>query len=556
MSSVDEASISLLIAEEPPTEVTGACTSAQKQQTGGWKAAFFILSTELCQWIAICSITNNLVVYLKTQLLEDNVAAAAHVSTWYGTCFLTTLIGAYMADSWWGNYSTVKRFFIIYLVGMTSLTLSASLSILKHSPLFTYLALYMISLGSGSIKPCLTAFGADQFDNTDTSAKASFFSWYFVSIKIGTFFVSTVIVWIQDNYGWTVGFGTPTLLAGIAFISFMAGPGYYRHCKPSGSPFTRLCQVIVAATRKHYLNVLEENDSVLYQAKGKSEIVQGNEQSEHTPEFSFLDKAAIVTSSDFSNSGAVNPWRLCTMSQVEEFKSILRLLPIWATFILSSMVPTLESSVFVEQAMVMDTRFGSLNIPPASLSSFNVLAIVMFAPIYDKVIVPIVYKFTTKEGGMSHFERAGVGSLFFVLALSSAAIVETERLQIARNEGLAHQNVAVPMSVFWQIPQYVLVGVGEVFNQISMLDFFYDQAPDSMRSICVALALLTISLGSYANSFILTVVNRATGWIPENLNEGRLDCFFWLLVGLCLVNLAVFVYCATRYRYRRSGIQC
>ncbi|KAF3322071.1 protein NRT1/ PTR FAMILY 8.3-like protein [Carex littledalei] len=551
MGSVDESRISLLVVEQNRNEEVGQNSSALKQQTGGWKASSLILVTELCLCIAFFGLSKNLVVYLKTELLEDNVTAATHASTWVGTCFLTTLIGAYVSDSYLGNYLSIMGFGIIYLSGMVTLTLSASLSNLKNSPFFTFMALYMISLGSGSIKPCLSGFGADQFDNTDTRAKSSFFSWYYLSIKIGGFIACTVIIWIQDNYGWTIGFGILTLLSGIAFLSFMAGSGYYRYRKPNGSPLTRLCQVIVAASRKYNMNFPEDN-SLLYQAKEKSAIVQENEELEHTPGFSFLDKAAIVTTSDFSVSGAFNPWSLCPMSQVEELKSILNLLPIWPTFILFSSVLSHESLVFVEQGMVMDRHFGSFNIPPASLLSFNVLSFVVFAPIYEKIIVPVARRFSKIEGGMSHLQRAGIGLFFSILAMLSAAIVEAKRLQIARDEGLTHENVAVPMSIFWQIPQYILVGVGEVFNQVGMLEFFYDQAPDSMRSLCLALALLTVSLGSYATSLILTVVNQVTGWIPRNLNEGHLDRYFGLVAGLCLINLVVFAYCASRYRYKRK----
>ncbi|KAJ3703512.1 hypothetical protein LUZ61_007217 [Rhynchospora tenuis] len=551
MASAEEARISLLVAEENHNEEIGTSTSVLKQQTGGWKASSLILFTELCLSIAIFGILKNLVVYLKTELLEDNVTAAAHASTWSGTYFFAPLIGAYLSDSYWGNYLTIMGFCIINFAGMVAFTLSTTLSILKYSPFFTFLGLYMISIGSGSTQPCLSAFGADQFATTDRKAKASFFSWYYLSMKIGLVFSSIVIVWIQDNYGWTIGFSIPTVLSGAACVDLMAGSRYYRYCKPSGSPFTKLFQVIVAASRKYKLN-LPEDDSLLYQANGKSTIVQENQSSEHTPEFSFLDKAAIVTPSDFSRSGVLNPWRLCTMLQVEELKSILRLIPIWATVIFFGSVLSQETSIFVEQGMVMDRHFGSLNIPAASLSTFNVLAVVVFVPIYDKIIVPVAHKITKTEGGMSHLQRAGIGLLFSILAMLSAALVERKRLQIAKDEGLMHQNVAVPMNIFWQIPQYVLVGIGEVFNQIGMLDFFYDQAPDSMRSLCLALALLTMSLGSYITSFILTIVHWVTGWIPENLNEGHLDRFFLLFAGLGLFNLVVFAYCASRYRYKKK----
>jgi peptide/histidine transporter 3/4 len=143
-----------------------------------------------------------------------------------------------------------------------------------------------------------------------------------------------------------------------------------------------------------------------------------------------------------------------------------------------------------------------------------------------------------------------------IVAMASAALVELKRLEIARSEGLIHENVPVPMSILWQIPQYFFLGAAEVFTVIGQLEFFYSQAPDAMRSLCAALGLLTISVGSYLSSVILTLVSYVTtqggnpGWIPDNLNEGHLDRFFWLIEGISFVNLLVFIGCAMRYRYK------
>ncbi|KAJ3674095.1 hypothetical protein LUZ60_006087 [Juncus effusus] len=197
--------------------------------------------------------------------------------------------------------------------------------------------------------------------------------------------------------------------------------------------------------------------------------------------------------------------------------------------------------------MFMNTRFLSFNISPASVTSFNVIAVLLGVPIYKKIVIPIASRFTGTERGLSHLQRIGTGLLMSTLSMVSAAMVEMKRLEIARNSGLVNENVAVPMSILWQIPQHILVGFGEVFNQIGMLEYFYDQAPQSMRSISLALAFLTLSIGSYVTSFILTSVQWFTtnggdkGWIPDNLNEGHLDRFFFLMAGLSALNLIVFV---------------
>jgi peptide/histidine transporter 3/4 len=263
---------------------------------------------------------------------------------------------------------------------------------------------------------------------------------------------------------------------------------------------------------------------------------------------------AEIKSGDFSN-----PWRLCTVTQVEELKILIRMFPIWATGIVFSAVYAQMSTLFVEQGMVMDTNVGSFKIPPASLSSFDVISDIFWVPIYDRVIVPIARKFTGKERGFSELQRMGIGLFISVLCMSAAALVEIKRLQLARELGLVDKDVAVPISILWQIPQYFLLGAAEVFTFIGQLEFFYDQSPDAMRSLCSALSLLTTSLGNYLSSLILTIVTYlttqggSTGWIPDNLNEGHLDYFFWLLAGLSFLNLLVYVVCARKYKEKKAS---
>jgi len=243
---------------------------------------------------------------------------------------------------------------------------------------------------------------------------------------------------------------------------------------------------------------------------------------------------------------------------VEELKILVRMLPIWATTIIFSAVYAQNSSLFVEQGMVLDKQLGSFNIPPASLSTFDVISVIIWIRLYDRILVPIARKFTGREKGFSELQRIGIGLVLSILAMVSAALVELKRLEVARSEGLIHEKVYVPMSILWQIPQYFLVGAAEVFTAIGQVDFFYDQGPDAMRSLCSAFALVTVSVGDYVSSIILTLVSYITtqggnpGWIPDNLNEGHLDRFFWLIAGISLVNLVVFVGCASRYRYKKA----
>lgn len=142
-------------------------------------------------------------------------------------------------------------------------------------------ALYTLAVGTGGTKPNISTIGADQFDDFDPKEKTqklSFFNWWMFSIFFGTLFANTVLVYVQDNVGWSLGYGLPTLGLLISILIFLAGTPYYRHKVPTGSPFTKMAGVILAALKKSKTPVptdpkqLYELDLAEYAKKGKYRI--------------------------------------------------------------------------------------------------------------------------------------------------------------------------------------------------------------------------------------------------------------------------------------------
>ncbi|XP_057816586.1 protein NRT1/ PTR FAMILY 8.1 isoform X1 [Cryptomeria japonica] len=546
-----------------------------KSKTGNWKACPFILGNECSERLAYYGMSSNMSVYFTTKFHFGNAAATKANSNWSGTCYITPLIGAFLADSYLGRYWTIVIFSIVYFVGMTLLTISASVPKLKppckdgvdchvstaQLGVF-FLSLYLIALGTGGIKPCVSSFGADQFDETDEAEKkkkSSFFNWFYFSINIGALVASSVLVYIQVHVGWGIGFGIPAVAMGIAICSFLIGTRLYRHQKPGGSPLTRIVQVIVASFRKWNEKVPEEK-SLLYEVQDNESVIEGSRKLAHTDTLLFFDKAAIETPSDKNHSGPISPWRLCTVTQVEELKSIIRLLPIWATGIVFAAVYSQMSNLFVLLGLVMNYHMGPhFEIPSASLSIFDTLSVILWVPIYDRLIVPTARKYTGHQRGFTQLQRMGIGLVISIFSMVVAAIVEIKRLDMAKEHKFyKNDKQIVDMSIFWQIPQYFLIGAAEVFTFIGQLEFFYDQAPDAMRSLCSALSLTTVALGSYLSSLLVTIVGSITtrhgkkGWIPDNLNDGHADYFFWLLAILSFINFLVYLVIANWYRYKRA----
>ncbi|KAK2967067.1 hypothetical protein RJ640_015287 [Escallonia rubra] len=489
---------------------------ANKKKTGTWKACPFILGNECCERLAYYGMSTNLLLYFKHHLNQHSTVASKNLSNWSGTCYITPLIGAFVADAYLGRYWTIASFSIIYVMGMTLLTLSASVSGLKPScygkdnchptdaqSAVCFTALYLVALGTGGIKPCVSSFGADQFDDADDverKRKSSFFNWFYFSINIGALIASSVLVWIQDNVGWGWGFGIPAVTMAIAVVSFFSGTRLYRNQKPAGSPLTRLCQVVVASLRKRRVAVPADK-SLLYEVTDAGSAIVGSRKLAHTKDLSFFDKAAVEKQSD-NVKGSINPWRLCTVTQVEELKAIIRLLPIWATGIIFATVYGQMGNLFVLQGSFMDIRVvssSSFKIPPAALSIFDTLSVIFWVPIYDKIIVPVARKYTGHKTGLTTLQRMGIGLFISIFAMLSAGILEVVRLGIVRRNDY-YTLANMPMSIFWQVPQYFLIGCAEVFTFIGQMEFFYQEAPDSMRSMCSALSLTTVALGNYLSS--------------------------------------------------------
>lgn len=549
---------------------------ALRNRTGQWKACSFILGTFFCERLAFYGISTNLVNYLLDTLHKGTVNAAKDITNWKGTCYLTPLIGAIVADTYWGRYWTIAGFTTVYLMGMVTLTLSASMSAFKPAECVESVcpsatteqyavfitALYLIALGTGGIKPCIWPFGADQFDDTDPKErvkKGSYFNWFYFSQNIGAIIASSLLVWIQDKIGWGIGFGIPTVVMVVCIASLFLGTSLYRFHKPGGSPLTRIGQVLVASFRKRNLNVLEGR-SILYETKDTtSSAIEGSRKLEHSNELRCLDKAAVVSDAETECGDLSNPWRLCTVTQVEELKILIRMLPILAAGIVFSAVFAQMSTLFVVQGKMMDRVVGSVTIPAASLSLFNSVSIIIWVPIYDRAVIPIVKRYAGNERGFSQLQRMEIGLFVSIVCMSAAALVETKRLQLAKELGLTDKKVAVPLSILWQIPQYFLIGAAEVFTFVGQHEFFYEQAPDAMRSLCSALSLLTNSLGNYLSTLILTVVTFITtkggspGWIPNNLNEGHLDYFYLLLSGLSFLNLLVYMIFSRKYKEKKAA---
>ncbi|XP_044491305.1 protein NRT1/ PTR FAMILY 3.1-like [Mangifera indica] len=549
-------------------------SSHVKRQRGGMITMPFIFANEASEKLAVVGFGTNMISYLTTQLHMPLTQAANTLTTFGGTASLTPLIGAFMADSFAGRFWTLTVASIIYQIGMISLTVSAILPQLRPPPCeseqvcqqantgqltILYASLLLTALGAGGIRPCVVAFGADQFDETDPKQEGKtwkYFNWYYFCMGASILVAVTVIVYIQDNIGWGWGLGIPSIAMFISIIAFIFGYPLYRKLDPAGSPFTRLIQVSVSAFRKRKLAMVSD-PKLLYQNEQLDASISLGGKLLYTEHMKFLSKAAIVTEED--NRKTPNLWRLNTVHRVEELKSLIRMGPIWAAGILLITAYAQQSTFSLQQAKTMDRHLSkSFQIPAGSMSVFTMVSMLSTIALYDRILVPIARKFTGLDRGITFLHRMGIGFVISILATLVAGFLEVKRKNAAFAHGLTDKpHTIIPISVLWLVPQYSLHGIAEAFMSIGHLEFFYDQAPESMRSTATALFWTSISAGNYISTVLVTLVHKfsagadGSNWLPDNnLNKGKLEYFYWLITLMQVVNLIYYLFCAKMYTFK------
>ncbi|KAI4344122.1 hypothetical protein L6164_011390 [Bauhinia variegata] len=463
---------------------------ADRSKTGGWERAALILGIEVIERLSTMGIAVNLVTYLTGTMHLPSSTSANIVTDFMGTSFLLCLLGGFLADSFLGRYRTIAIFTVIQILGTASLSISTKLPQLRpptcHATAMShtckqangfqmgilYLALYLIALGTGGLKSSVSGFGTDQFDEKDEREKsqmAYFFQRFFFFISFGTLMACTVLVYIQDEVGRSWAYGICSVAMFIAFLVFLSGTKGYRYKKSLGSPIVQIFQVIVAAIKKRNMD-LPYDVAYLY------ENIPQASRIDHTNQFRFLEKAAIMAEDDFvknmpGSASAPNPWKLCSLTRVEEVKMMARLLPIWATTIIFWTTYAQMITFSVEQASTMERSIKGFQIPAGSLTVFFVSAILITLAVYDRLIMPL-WKSWKGKPGFTNIQRMAIGLVLSILGMAAAAVCERKRLSV--------------------------------------------------------------------------------GWLPDNINYGRLDLFFALLTVLSSINFVAFLMCAVWYKPKKT----
>ncbi|KAI5068318.1 hypothetical protein GOP47_0016663 [Adiantum capillus-veneris] len=482
---------------------------------GGWRAASFLLGSHCLQSVAISGCTVNLVIFLVRKMQQSNASAANVITNWIGTTFLTSILGGAVGDAYWGRLWTSIFCQVLLVMGLVMFSVMGTIITAETLPsslhvILLYTALYTMGVGTASLAPNAVSLGADQFDSPKQTS--SFISMSIAASSMGYMFSTSVISYIENEEQWRLGFLLSAGSGILSLLMLLAGTPTMRQHMPGENPFFSIAQVLCAAMRNHKWSKV---------VPAKSSAVNFCQR---TTGIRCLDKAAPS-----------KKHHECTVEQVKAVTSIVRLLPFWVCGILVASVVVQKGTLFVLQGDTMEKHvWGDIKFPPASMGLFSLAMVVVGAPVYTMLVEPYAKRHNRE---ILSIGRMGAGLVVAIAMFSIAAIVEAHRLRIV-HAAKADDGMAVPMSIFWLAPQYMLEGLTTVLYTCGHMEFNYMYAPQGMRSLATAMSLSGFALGNYLSSFLVT---SFTFWIPKDLNEGHLDYFYWLLAALLLVDFLLFV---------------
>ncbi|KAI3799785.1 hypothetical protein L1987_35088 [Smallanthus sonchifolius] len=228
----------------------------------------------------------NLIVYLITKYNVKSIDATQIFNVVVGCMSFFPIAGAILSDSFYGSFAVIAVFsFLLHLPCTNKLLPCESPSKLQYGVLYVILGLACI--GIGGTRFTIGTMGADQFE--DSNSVGIYFNWYFFIYYAGSVISTTVIIYVQDNVSWTVGFAICVVCNTIGVILFLSGKNFYRRIKPKGSPFTSIARVIIAAVRKRMVSL--RNQEYNYDTSDRSTTIPSDT-------FRFLNHGALKIESD------------------------------------------------------------------------------------------------------------------------------------------------------------------------------------------------------------------------------------------------------------------
>lgn len=455
----------------------------------------YIIGNEACERFSYYGIRSILAVYISSVLFahlpqgagKDEATRIIHLFIFAN--YFTPLIGAYISDKFWGRYNTILFISLIYCVGNLMLALGVG------SLWGLYIGLGLVAIGSGGIKPCVSAFCGDQFKPNQSGMLQKAFGLFYWSINFGSFFSFLMIPWIQQKWGYRVAFGVPGVLMLIATLIFWLGRHTYTRVPPSRETKTAGFMTVFMHALRH--------------------------RSLRAPGQSFWDVARQRYSDREVDAAA---------SVMPVLKVFAPITIFWALFDQTSSTWVLQGQDMVAQRVTNSFQIGAQQMQSAN-------------PLFVMLLVPLtlwLYPRFERWAGIrvSPLRRMGAGMF---LAAFSYVIVGLLQSRIEAGEQL---------SVLWQALPYLVLTAAEVLISTTGLEFAFTQAAAEMKSLITSFWLLTVAVGNLFVPLITSVQKAIIGGGADARSASVNPNTFFLYAALTLIVAGIFIFIARKYKER------
>ncbi|XP_026880188.2 solute carrier family 15 member 2 [Electrophorus electricus] len=351
----------------------------------------FIVVNEFCERFSYYGMKAVLTLYFINYLQWNNNLSTAVYHAFSSLCYFTPLLGALIADSWLGKFRTIIYLSVVYVIGHVVKSVGAIPDVGDNTLHITLsmLGLGLIAFGTGGIKPCVAAFGGDQFEEEHTEERTKFFSIFYMSINAGSV-LSTIITPILRSdvqcFGgdcYALAFGVPAALMLVALVVFIAGSGMYKKNPREGNVLVNVCRCIGFAIHNRWWSP------------------RNSPRREH-----WLDWAQEKY-----------PKQL-----IQEIKMVLRVLALYIPLPMFWALFDQQGSRWTLQATRMNMDFGgSFVIKPDQMQMLNALMILLFIPVFDMGVYPLVSLCRVK---LTPLRKMTAGMVLAALAFAAATVVE------------------------------------------------------------------------------------------------------------------------------------